>query len=69
MNIISLIFILALIGVAMWAINTYLPMAQPWKTLINVVAVILTIFWLLSIFGLMGAGPVIGGSSNMHLRH
>lgn len=52
MPVINVIVILGLIGVAVWAINTYVPMADPWKKLINVVAIIGTILWLLGVFGI-----------------
>jgi hypothetical protein len=47
--------VLILIGVGLWAANTYLPMAQPIKTILNIVIVLLTVVWLLNIFGLLSA--------------
>ena len=61
MPIISLIIVLAIIGVGLYLLNTYVPMAPPIKTIINVVAVIAVILWLLSAFGLLDGGPRIGG--------
>jgi len=46
MHILNLIIILALIGLALWAVNRYIPMAQPIKTILNVVVVVLVILWL-----------------------
>jgi hypothetical protein len=48
---------LMLIGLGLWAINTYVPMAQPIKTILNVVVVVLVVLWLLSLFGLF-SGPI-----------
>ena len=50
---IGLILTLALIGVALYLLNTYVPMAPPIKTIINVVVVVLVILWLVNVFGLL----------------
>lgn len=55
MPIISLIVILAVIGVLMYLVNTYIPMAKPYKQIINVVVVIAVVIWLLNIFGVFAA--------------
>jgi len=46
--IITIFLVLLIIGVVLWLINTYLPLPQGIKTLLNVVAVIGLIIWLLS---------------------
>lgn len=56
MSIIGLIVTLAVVGVLLWLINTYLPMAPPIKNIINIIVVIAVILWLLSVFGLLGGG-------------
>jgi len=64
MGIIQLIVVLAVIGVLMWLINTYLPLAEPWKKILNIVAIVATVLWLLSVFGIFdmgGSGYRIGG--------
>lgn len=53
MPIIQLIIVLALVGVILWAVNTYVPMQSQIKTIINVVVVIAVILWLLQAFGLL----------------
>lgn len=53
MPIISLIVVLAVIGLLLWVVNTYIPMAPPIKTIINVIVLIAVILWLLNIFGLL----------------
>lgn len=55
MSILMFIVIVVLIGVGMWAVNTYIPMAPPIKTFLNIAVVILLIIWLLSILGLLPA--------------
>jgi len=62
MSIISLLVVLIIVGVILWLVNTYVPMAAPVKTILNVVVVLLLILWLLQIFGLdarIGRIPVI----------
>ncbi|MDZ7711391.1 MAG: Thivi_2564 family membrane protein [Roseovarius sp.] len=54
MNLVSLIVTLVVVGVALWAINTYIPMDRKIKQILNVVVVILVILWLLRGFGLLG---------------
>lgn len=53
MPVISLIIIIALIGVLMWAVNKYVPMAPNIKTLLNIVVVVVLVFWVLSLFGIL----------------
>jgi hypothetical protein len=52
MPIVTVIVALIFIGVGMWLVNRFLPMAEPYKTLLNVVVVLLVFLWLLNIFGL-----------------
>ena len=54
MSLVNLIVTLVIVGVALWAINTYLPMDRKIKSILNVVVVILVILWLLRGFGLLG---------------
>jgi hypothetical protein len=50
----ELILVIVLVGVALWFVNTYVPMAQPIKTLLNVLIVLILIVWILNAFGLLG---------------
>jgi hypothetical protein len=54
MSLISLVVVLIVVGVLLWLVNTYIPMAQPIKTIINVVVIIAVVLWLLSAFGILG---------------
>jgi hypothetical protein len=40
------------IGVLLWLINRFIPMAGSIKTILNAVVVIAVILWLLNVFGL-----------------
>ena len=62
MPLITIIIVLVIIGVLLWLINTYIPMAGSIKTILNVVVVICVILWLLSAFGL------ISGVGNLKLK-
>lgn len=53
MSIITVILVLIVVGVLLWLINTYIPMASPIKTIINIVVVIAVILWLLQLFGVL----------------
>ena len=54
MPLINIIIMLVVVGVALWAINTYIPMAKPVKTILNVVVVVILVLWLLQTFGIIG---------------
>lgn len=62
MTLINLIVVLAVVGVLLWALNTYVPMDAAIKRIINIVVVIAVILWLLKVFGLLaGLGAVTVG--------
>ena len=54
MSLIALVMVLITVGVLLWIVNTYLPMDEKIKNILNIVVVILVVLWLLSVFGLMG---------------
>lgn len=54
MNLVNLIVTLVVVGVALWAINTYVPMDRKIKSILNVVVVVLVVLWLLRGFGFLG---------------
>ncbi len=53
MSLITIILTLVAVGVGLWAINTYIPMAKPVKTILNVVVVTVLCLWLLQTFGVI----------------
>jgi len=53
MGLVQLLVALVILGVVLYMVNTYLPMAPPIKTLINVVVVLIVCLWLLSAFGII----------------
>lgn len=55
---ISLIITIALVGLIVWLIITYIPMPAPFRTIIIVIAALFLILWLASLLGLGGSGGV-----------
>jgi len=49
---IELLIVLVVCGVALYFVNQYVPMAPPFKTLINVVVVLCLAIFLLNFFGI-----------------
>jgi hypothetical protein len=50
----QVIIILAVVGLLLWVLNTYLPIDGTIKKVINVVVLICVVFWLLQVFGVLG---------------
>ena len=50
MDLISLMFIIVGIGVILWLVNTYIPMDEKIKNILNAVTVIALVLWLLTMF-------------------
>ena len=48
---------LIVVGVLLWLVNTYIPMARSIKSILNAVVVIVVVVWLLNIFGLLSSIP------------
>jgi len=53
MSLITIVVVLVIVGVVLWLINTYIPMAASIKNILNVVVVVGVVIWLLSAFGLL----------------
>ncbi len=66
MSILALLFILIVIGVALYVVNTVIPMDPKIKTIINVVVVLLVLVWLADLF--FGLGGLSGMRVGRPLR-
>jgi hypothetical protein len=53
MPLIQLLVVLIVVGVLLWLVNRFIPMAGSIKTILNVVVVIAVILWLLNVFGIL----------------
>ena len=58
-GLVNIIVTLVIVGVILWLINTYVPMAASIKKILNVVVIIVVILWLLRVFGILSSGPGI----------
>jgi hypothetical protein len=53
MSILTILIVIVVVGVLLWAINNFLPMDPKVKSILNIVVVVLLILWLLQAFGLI----------------
>lgn len=53
MPLLNIIVVVVVTGVGLWAINRFIPMAKPVKTILNVVVVAVLCLWLLQTFGII----------------
>ncbi|MBA3975718.1 MAG: hypothetical protein C0504_16050 [Candidatus Solibacter sp.] len=54
MPLINLVITLVVVGMALWLINRFIPMASSIKTILNVVVVVFVVVWVLQAVGLWG---------------
>ena len=57
MPLLTILIVLIVVGVALWLINAFIPMAGSIKTILNIVVVVVLIIWLLGVFGVID--PII----------
>jgi hypothetical protein len=53
MPLVHVVLVLVVVGVLLWLVNSYIPMAGSIKSILNAVVVIAVVLWLLSVIGLM----------------
>lgn len=53
MPLVHIFLVLIVVGVLLWLVNSFIPMARPIKSILNAVAVIFVVLWLLNVFGLL----------------
>jgi hypothetical protein len=51
----QVVVVLIVVGVVLWLINRFIPMAGSIKLILNAVVVIAVVLWLLSVFGLLSS--------------
>jgi hypothetical protein len=51
----QVIVVLIVVGVILWLINRFIPMAGSIKSILNAVVVIVVVLWLLQVFGVINA--------------
>jgi hypothetical protein len=62
MPLLTIVVVLIVVGVLLWLVNTYIPMAGSIKSILNAVVVIAVVIWLLQAFG------VLGSLNSVHVR-
>lgn len=73
MSLISLIITIVVVGILLWAINSFIPMEGRVKSILNVVVIIVLVLWLLQGFGIIGSvgdihvGNLTSGTSDTRL--
>jgi beta-lactam-binding protein with PASTA domain len=55
MSLLPVIVIIVLVGVLLWALNSFIPMDTKIRNILNAVVVIALIVWLLQGFGVLGS--------------
>jgi hypothetical protein len=52
MPLVQVVLVLIVVGVLLWLVDRFIPMASSIKSIMNAVVVIAVVLWLLNIFGL-----------------
>jgi hypothetical protein len=53
MPLVQVVIVLIVVGVLLWLVNRFIPMASSIKSILNAVVVIAVIVWLLNVFGIL----------------
>ena len=61
MPLLQVVVTLIVVGVLLWLVNNFIPMASSMKSILNAVVVIAVVLWLLNVFG------ILHSLSNMHI--
>ncbi len=55
MPLIQVVVVLIVVGVVLWLINRFIPMAGSIKSILNAVIIIAVVLWLLNVFGVLSS--------------
>ncbi|MGR9117632.1 MAG: Thivi_2564 family membrane protein [Gammaproteobacteria bacterium] len=53
----SIVLSLAVVGLLLWLVNSYIPMEARIKQILNIVVIIVVVLWLLRAFGVLSGLP------------
>jgi hypothetical protein len=53
MPLLQVVLVLIVVGVLLWMVDRFIPMASSIKSILNAVVTIAVVLWLLNVFGLM----------------
>jgi hypothetical protein len=59
MLLINILLTLIVVGVLLWLVNSFIPMAGSIKSILNAVVVIVVVLWLLNVTGLFTSLPTL----------
>ncbi|HXB68246.1 MAG TPA: Thivi_2564 family membrane protein [Candidatus Acidoferrales bacterium] len=54
MPLVNIVIALIIVGVLLWLVNNFIPMAGSIKTILNVVVIVAVVIWVLQAVGLWG---------------
>jgi hypothetical protein len=57
MPLLQILIVLVVVGVLLWLVNSYIPMQDTIKSILNAVVIICVVLWLLNVFGLFHSLP------------
>jgi len=55
MPLVNIVVVLIVVGVLLWLVNSFIPMAASIKKILNIVVVVAVVLWLLSAFGIINS--------------
>jgi len=55
MSLLTIVLVIIVVGILLWAVNSFIPMDSRVRTILHAVVVIALILWLLQAFGILGA--------------
>jgi len=55
MPLLNIVVVLVVVGVLLWLVNSFIPMAGSIKRILNIVVVVAVVLWLLSAFGILSS--------------
>jgi hypothetical protein len=58
MSLVTLFVVLVVVGLVLYLINNFVPLQPPFKTVINVLVVLVLCLWILQAFGILGGRAI-----------
>jgi hypothetical protein len=53
MSLLTIVIVIVVVGILLWAVNSFIPMDPKIKNILNIVVVIALVLWLLRAFGIL----------------
>ena len=53
MSLLTVVFVIVVVGVLLWVVNSLIPMDSKIRSILNAVVVIVLVLWLLDAFGIL----------------